>query len=263
MITLTTEDLRLLIYPDGQPHVRLDVAGLGDSVRLMLPIRTPQELFVALAARNALRHTKQVELCVRYLMGGRSDREQVAGHSVDLEVVAQMLNTCEFSRVVIFDPHSPNTQRLIRRSVAVEPQYLVSKYSGPAAVLIVPDTGALRRLPITASWNRSFSEYVTCDKHRNPLTGKIELTVNNPDWCESRECVIVDDICDGGGTFLQIAEQIHPSKLTLIVSHAIFSKGLNPFVGKIDHIITSDSWKDWGNTSLLTTYPLGDNWYEM
>jgi len=60
--------------------------------------------------------------------------------------------------------------------------------------------------------------------------------------------IIVDDICDGGGTFNLLAEEFFKdpasegAELALFVSHGIFSKGLNAIDKRITSIYTTDSW---------------------
>ena len=61
----------------------------------------------------------------------------------------------------------------------------------------------------------------------------------------SGQCaVITDDICDGGYTFIKIAEQLRQKnvgRIVLFVTHGIFSKGLGVFDGLIDEVITTNS----------------------
>ena len=58
---------------------------------------------------------------------------------------------------------------------------------------------------------------------------------------------IVDDICDGGRTFIALASEIrarNAGAVYLIVSHGIFSYGEEPLRrGGIDHVYTTDSFK--------------------
>jgi len=57
--------------------------------------------------------------------------------------------------------------------------------------------------------------------------------------------LIVDDICDGGGTFIGLGEaikKINPSaKLELFVTHGFFTKGLDKLLKLYDTIYTTDS----------------------
>jgi hypoxanthine phosphoribosyltransferase len=65
--------------------------------------------------------------------------------------------------------------------------------------------------------------------------------------------LVVDDICDGGGTFNLLAEAFqkdpHAAKsdLSLYVSHGIFSKGIRAINDRYVNIFTTDSWcrKPW------------------
>ena len=61
----------------------------------------------------------------------------------------------------------------------------------------------------------------------------------------NEDAYIIDDICDGGRTFIALAEEIRKrnvGKINLIVSHGILSYGEEPLrAGGIDHIYTTDS----------------------
>ena len=119
---------------------------------------------------------------------------------------------------------------------------MVESYHLEHAVLICPDAGAAKKVKEYIEWNRNLEEIVYCNKKRELSTGKITLEVIDPEKCSDRNCVIIDDICDGGGTFMAIAEQIRPKHLTLIVTHGIFSKGFGALKQKFNEIIVSDSY---------------------
>jgi phosphoribosylpyrophosphate synthetase len=72
--------------------------------------------------------------------------------------------------------------------------------------------------------------------------GNISLIVNKAFLAEGRDCIIVDDICDGGRTFIEIAKQLpNTNSLTLVITHGIFSKGLKELEAYFDKIITTNS----------------------
>ena len=84
-------------------------------------------------------------------------------------------------------------------------------------------------------------EVVECSKLRNINTGEIRGTKVHSTGFLNHDCVIVDDICDGGRTFIEIAKvlkQKGAGKIKLYVTHGIFSKGLDVFDGLIDEIYT-------------------------
>ena len=254
---ITGENIKTLLFPDNQPHVILSDVLAGQQVRLVCPIRSSLELVQLMLAANAIRHCGAIphELVVPYLMGARYDRVINPGDSFDLEVVAQCINPLGFHSVNLFDVHSPIATTLIHNSRSHDNRLLVKAYSQHDAVLIVPDKGAVAKAASYHEWNHLITEVVFCEKERDLNTGRVSLRVLNPEKCTGRNCVIIDDICDGGATFLAIAEQIEPAHLTLIVSHGIFSKGFHALKQKFNEIITTDSF--WQHAAdKVTTIPL-------
>lgn len=240
----TQERVKLLLFPDNQPHVTILNVKEGDEVKVVARIRSSLELVQLLEISNALDHlfAKKKVLVIPYLMGARSDRLMQIGDSVDLEVVADLINLMGFEKVILFDVHSQNSLNLIQDSENISSKSLVSQYNLDDAVLICPDTGAARKVGTYLSWNKNFKEVVYCDKVRDLRDGKITLKVLTPEKCAGRNCVIIDDICCGAGTFLAIRGQIQPKHLTLIITHAIFSKGVKIVEDKFDEIIISNSY---------------------
>ncbi len=247
------------MYPDGQPHVKIENIAVGDDVRVVTPIRSPLEMIHLLQVSEAIDGAlaKKKELVIPYLMGARFDRRMQAGDSVDLKVVARLINSCGFERVHLFDVHSDVALQLIERSHSHDNRNLVKLYNQPDAVLVCPDAGAAKKADKYSQWNPEIKETVHCIKDRDLSNGQIKLTVLQPERCAGRNCVIIDDICDGGATFLAIAKQITPKTLTLIVSHGIFSKGTKELEAHFTQIITTDSFRNphkIGNT--ITVLPL-------
>jgi ribose-phosphate pyrophosphokinase len=141
----------------------------------------------------------------------------------------------------LYDVHSDVATALIRNSVNVDNRVLVEIYTKENAILICPDAGAAKKIKHYFDWNSNIVDVVYCIKSRDLSNGKITLKVLEPERCEGRNCVIIDDICDGGGTFLAIANQINAAHLTLMVTHGIFSKGVEVLEEKFDEIIVTNS----------------------
>ncbi len=69
-----------------------------------------------------------------------------------------------------------------------------------------------------------------CIKKRNQLTGVIESIIIPDVDFKGKRILIVDDICDGGATFVEIARQLTAAEAAFIglrVTHGIFSKGVD------------------------------------
>lgn len=240
------DGVKVMRFPDSQPHV--NVAGLaerrGEVVDVRCGVTSPGKLLLLLEAANAVeRHgCRKGVLKIPYLLAARYDRVMVSGDSLDVEVVASLVNLAGFAEVELFDVHSDVATALIRRARNVSNECVVRAIEGREMRLVIPDAGAAKKAAMYQKWNPNITGTIECRKSRNLATGRIALEVLNPEEAKGKHCVIIDDICDGGATFVQIAKQIQPGRLTLAVSHGIFSKGLTPFVGKFSEIVTTTSF---------------------
>ena len=240
----TTEGIQFTLFPDNQPHVNIQGVKDGDDVKVICSITDSVKMMQLLQTANALDNlfAKKKILVIPYLMAARFDRLMQYGDSIDLKVVANLINSCGFERVFLFDVHSDVATMLINNAVNITNQQLVEQYKEPDALLICPDAGAAKKIGKYFDWNKNLKDIVYCSKNRDLATGKLTLEVLEPELCANRNCVIIDDICDGGATFLAIAEKIKPKHLTLIVTHGIFSKGFAALEEKFNEIIVSDSY---------------------
>ena len=239
-----TKGVRFILFPDNQPHVIVEGINNGDEVTVVCAITSSLKMMHLLQTANALEHllARKKILVIPYLMGARYDRIMQKGDSFDLELIAGLINGCNFEKVLLYDVHSEISLQLIKNATSINNKQLVEQYKRENAVVICPDSGASKKVREYAAWNKNLVDIVFCAKKRELSTGKLTLEVNEPAKCKDRNCVIIDDICDGGATFLAIAEQIEPKHLSLIVTHGIFSKGLVMLEKKFDEIIVSDSY---------------------
>ena len=239
-------------FPDGQPHFKLETYERDfSSVTIETSIKSPSDLFLVLLACDTCRSMGYTELWldIRYLLGARMDRAIDSLQPFTLGTIARIINSCGFTKVRILDVHSDVATRLIRNSVNILPHRVVTQVlqtCGPSA-LVCPDAGAIPRL--TAFYNIvGMRNTVYCNKKRDSETGSLSgfslLNYNPNPNADGQEVLIVDDICDGGGTFVGLAKELRKAgakKVYLYVTHGIFSKGL-PLEG-IDHIYTTNTYE--------------------
>jgi ribose-phosphate pyrophosphokinase len=240
----TTSGIQFTLFPDNQPHVNVQGIEDGDEVKVICSITDCVKMMQLLQTANALDNlfAKKKVLVIPYLMAARYDRLMISGDSIDLKVVAELVNSMGFEKVYLYDVHSDVATLLIKNAIAITNQNLVEQYDMPDAVLICPDAGAAKKVSRYFGWNSNIKDIVYCSKNRDLATGKLTLEVLEPEQCAGKNCVIIDDICDGGGTFLAIAEKIKPAHLTLIVTHGIFSKGFEQSEKYFQQIIVSNSY---------------------
>lgn len=238
------EGIGFLLYPDNQPHVNITGVNDVDEIKVICSIVDSITLVHLLQCSNALDNlfAKKKVLAIPYLMGARFDRLMQHGDSIDLKVISDLINMCGFEKVYLYDVHSDTATMLIKNSVNIGNDELVKLYDKENAVLICPDAGAVKKVGKYLKLNPNIKDVVYCTKNRDLSNGNLTLKVLEPEKCIGKNCVIIDDLCDGGGTFLGIASQIKPSHLTLIVTHGIFSKGTDVIDKAFDNIIVSDSY---------------------
>lgn len=231
-------------FPDGQPHVRLpETVFPGCDVDVQISITDADKLLQLMLISDAIdgSYCKKRRLRITYLMGARYDRRMYYGDSFDLKVIARMINSCGFSEVVILHPHSDTALALVDNSIAVGNGRLINEYKMTNAVLICPDAGAAKHVDKYKGANKNIVDVAYCMKGRDS-EGNVNLTLFNPEKCRERNCVIIDDLCDGGATFVAIGKQTPAAHLTLMVTHGIFSKGFSELEKYFNEIITTDSY---------------------
>lgn len=224
-------------------------------------INSFNDLGLLVMAVSALHHMglRHLHLYIPYFPGARQDRVMIPGEPLTVKVYADIINSLRFSRVTILDPHSDVAPVLIENSKVVTNadiardaiNHIASKIEG-VPVVISPDSGANKKIMKTL---QSFTggvdlPLVKCDKTRDLTNGRIVDFNVYADDLTGKSCVIIDDICDGGGTFLGLAKALREkgaARVYLVVSHGIFSKGFASLCEHLDGIYTTDSVRDWGN----------------
>lgn len=239
-------------FPDSQPHFELLTADREfKDATVEMPIRNPRELLVACLAGDALQRSGySVSLDIRYLMGARMDRPLSRTQPFTLNVVAAMLNTIGFRRVRILDAHSQVACDLLGATNLLPEAAVRSVIASiEAPIIVIPDKGAVERgSKITATYRGNQKEpWIQGNKARDPQTGRISgIRLDNATLARGRNCLIIDDICDGGATFSMIGKGLKSEgakSVNLFVTHGIFSKGVQ--LADVDLIYTTDSYANW------------------
>jgi ribose-phosphate pyrophosphokinase len=266
-----------LTFPDGQPH--LSYSGRVDTrMGITVRITNSTDLLNLGMMVDVLRREgcEYISVYIAYLMGARMDRPMVEGEPFTLKVVADFINALKLDQIILFDPHSDVAPALLNARVQTNekmvrdallnllqlehrtaPETLKFHFNNEGYVLVSPDGGALKKI-YNLSTGLGGLPVVECSKHRDVSTGKLSgFRVNGS--VEGKTCVIVDDICDGGGTFIGLVQELKSAgakDVHLIVSHGIFSKGLQPlFDGGIKTISTTPSYAQHRSADNFFVYP--------
>jgi len=180
-------------------------------------------------------------LYIPYLPYARQDKEVSNETTFALSVFIDLLNVMMFRRVIIFDPHNYEAVSKIYNVEIIKPYQEIQNafIKTESDVICFPDKGAKDRYGEKLSHDGYPS--VMANKVRDQVTGRIIAIALERDVC-GKKVLIVDDLCDGGATFILLAKEMQSAKsISLYVSHGIFSKGVDVLrQGGINRIFTKD-----------------------
>ncbi len=261
----------VFIFNGGEPHLKIDPAILStcnpSSTPVCITVQacSSQDLLLVLLAKDALSRMgfHEVSLFIPYFPAARQDRVMVSGEPLSVKVFADMINMAGFSKVSVFDPHSEVTPALLDRCQPISNHGFIKEViaaigTSPALTIVAPDAGAAKKihhLATALAWDR----VIQCDKVRDVRTGQLSGAQVFTDDLNGADCLIVDDICDGGGTFIQLAQALkakHAGRLFLAVSHGIFSKGTDVLEGHFERVFTTDSFTMKATSPIVTIIPI-------
>lgn len=240
-------DNTIISFPDGHKHLKA-ISGeyVWEHSSIEVAIKSFDDLFLLAQYKEV--HPECPTLHIKYLLGARCDRKFGPYEACDLKIVAKFINDLRFDRVTILQPHSDVALTLIDRSARVEYNYDLLNYciqdnNLSMFTLVAPDAGA-------SKWVHDYKfdrglikvNYAQGLKTRNSNGEVAGISISgNID----EDCIILDDLCDGGATFIKLSKELREwgaKRIYLCVTHGIFSKGFEVFDGLIDGIYTTNSF---------------------
>lgn len=239
----------VLRFSGGEMHVRLtNVSLMSGECTITALVRSSDDLMVVLLLTDACRRAgaENVYLVLPYLPYARQDRVCAHGEALSLRVMCDLINAQKYSEVRVWDVHSDVALALLDRVLNIGPTRFLkhaSDLDDTNTVLVAPDAGAIKKVAVVAK--ALHMPYVRADKTRDAATGEITGTVIYSEHIGDKDFLIVDDICDGGRTFIELAKVLRPltrGAVKLYVTHGIFSKGVDVFDGLIDQVYVANSF---------------------
>ena len=235
-------DLKWWSFPGGERNVKIAnqlFISTTDAAEITCNFKGSDDLIDLLLLVNAVRNiiSNELHLVIPYFPFARQDRVMTEGEPFALQVAAQLINSCNFKTVEVWDPHSdvlagmfaPGVLQIVPQWEIWNVQVRISA-SLMRSALVSPDAGALKKIYKLAM--NTGLPVIEASKRRDVSTGEIVETLISGDLDQYQRLIVVDDICDGGRTFIELANTIRKTgyngDLVLCVTHGIFSKGLEP-----------------------------------
>lgn len=242
---------KVIRFPDGEVHLQLDEIDRKKDVKVVMRICNAEDLFLLMQLSDILHRQEVVvdELHIPYLMSMRCDRVFSFDRPFSLKLVSDIVKGVGARCTYIYEPHSMRCvdfTNCAEKSISLS---LLLEYLGSSTICF-PDKGAKDR----------YDEYrlkidtLLCEKVRNVDTGVLEgFKVVNPEVFKGGEITLVDDLCDGGGTFIGLTthlRKLKPTKLRLVVTHAVQQKGIENVAKYFDEVVITNTYADWDTVDL-------------
>lgn len=270
------------IFSGGEVQIKLPVFhinGKENKIVVETILNTSDKIMELLLVKEAMDHYYScyyTKLIVNYLPYARQDRRCSDGESFAGKVMIELLDNLGFSEIQIVDIHN---EKLLEHFIRTKVDHIgmpdiiswntdIIRY---VDTIVSPDKGAHKKVKeIADKFNKDF---ISASKKRNPSSGKIEEICFDMDDVDeailyekllNKNVIIIDDLVDGGGTFIGLSNIINdymPKSLNLYATHGIFSKGLDLlFDAKIDKVYTTNSFFNWDTHCIR--FPLDIRYYK-
>lgn len=245
-------------FSGGEPHIKINPDfDASQKITITHRLNSFNDLGLLCIAVDALRRmeVKIIDLFIPYFPAARQDRVMIKGESLSVKVYADIINGLQLNKVFVFDAHSEVTPALVNNCEVIPNHAFIKtvlESIGNEVKLISPDGGALKKIYKVSEFLGGV-EVVECSKSRDVKTGRLSGFKVYEDDLQGMDCLIVDDICDGGGTFVGLAEELkkkNAGRLFLAVSHGIFNKGFE-VLNCFDRIFTTNSVKDFQDKQVV------------
>ena len=243
---LTKIEYSSFVFSGGELQVRITnptSVSTANAIKIHADLVNSNAIFELAFLTDAIRRINinpfvPIHLECPYFPAARQDRVMEFGESLSVKVMCDFINSLNFASVTVWDAHSDVTLALLNRVTNIGPERFLDSVLTPNMqkfyCVVSPDAGAMKKVAKVA---KKFGvPMITASKIRDTNTGAITGTeIHIPNELIGHKFLIVDDICDGGKTFIELAKAIRlaihgDNSIELYVTHGIFSKGLDVLV---------------------------------
>lgn len=250
------------VFSGGELHVNLNhLPDIAINIGIKCWLDSSDAIMQLLLVSDALRrkYKQRPVITVGYMPYARQDRMCAAGDAFSMRVMADVMAVVNPAKLFVIDIHSEAALDELQDSLHDIPvtnitQVDIIRHNKAISdlvydrdvVLVSPDKGAVEKTLALANNYYKADKVVNGVKQRNPVNGSLtgfSVETNGVDIVD-KHCLIVDDICDGGGTFLGLAAELKKlgaGSISLYVTHGIFSKGLEVFDNIIGNVYSTDT----------------------
>jgi len=219
-------------FADGEIYIEINENIRGNSVFVIQSTSTPanDNIMELLLCIDALRRSsaKNITAVIPYFGYARQDRKVAPRTSISAKVVSNLITNAGASRIVTVDLHAGQIQGFFDIPVdnlfttPMFARYIKKKFKTKNLMCVSPDVGGVQRTRGLAT--KIKADLAIIDKRR-PEPGKSQV-MNIIGDVKGKNCIIVDDIIDSGGTIINAVEALKKAgaiDVYVFITHAVLS----------------------------------------
>jgi len=224
-------DAAIRQFADGEIHLQIQENVRGADVFIIQPTCTPvdRHLMELLLMIDALKRAsaERITAVLPYYGYARQDRKDKPRVPISARLVAAVLETAGADRVLSLDLHAAQIQGFF--DIPVDHLFatpvLIEHFKGlnvPEWTVVSPDAGGVERARAFAK--RLNAPLAIIDKRREEAN--VAEVMNVVGEVDGRNCLIVDDLIDTGGTLVKGAEALMAKgavSVSACATHAVLS----------------------------------------
>ena len=239
-------------FADGEIYIEVNENIRGNSVFVIQSTSTPanDNLMELLLCIDALRRSsaKNITAVIPYFGYARQDRKVVPRTAIAAKLVSNLITNAGANRILSVDLHAGQIQGFFDIPVdnlfatPIFARHIKKNIKLSNLICVAPDVGGVER---TRALSRRINSSIAIIDKRRPAPGKSEV-MNIVGSVKNKNCVIVDDIIDSGGTIVNASKALREKgakDVYVYITHAVLSGEAIHKIEKsqIKKLITTDT----------------------
>ena len=260
-------------FADMEVFVEIHENVRGEDVFVVQSTSYPanDNLMELLITLDALRRgsARRITAVIPYFGYARQDRKSGPRTPISAKLVANLITEAGANRVLTMDLHAGQIQGFF--DIPVDNLYaaplfsrdIQERFKGRDIMIVSPDVGGVLRARAIAT--RLNCDLAIIDKRRE--TAGVSEVMNVIGEVEERDCILVDDIVDSGGTLCNAAAALighHATSASVYTTHGVLSGGAVARISSspismmtlTDSILATEAVRVAQNVRQLTIAPL-------
>ena len=239
-------------FADGEVYIEINENIRGNSIFVVQSTSNPanDNLMELLICIDALRRSsaKNITAVIPYFGYARQDRKVVTRTAIYAKLVSNLITNAGANRILSVDLHAGQIQGFFDIPVdnlfatPIFARHIKNKSKLKNVICVAPDVGGVER---TRALSRRINSTIAIIDKRRPAPGKSEV-MNLVGNVKGKNCIIVDDIIDSGGTIVNAAKALKEKgakDVYVYITHAVLSGNAVEKIqnSKIKKLITTDT----------------------